>query len=58
MGGIDGPAGELHVRLLDREPRRRQRDHLLDEIDAGDELGHGMPTRVHFAIHTFCSSAD
>ena len=53
--GVDAalhrPALELHVRLLERELLAgRDADHLLDEVDAGDELGDGMldlQARVH-----------
>ena len=48
---LDRPAVELHVRLLDRELLAGgDADHLLDEIDAGDQLGDGMldlQARVH-----------
>ena len=48
---LDRPAGELHVALLELELlARRDADHLLDEVDAGDELGHRMldlQPRVH-----------
>ena len=53
--GIDarlhGPAGELHVRLLQGELLAgRNPDHLLDEVEPGDELGDRMldlQPRVH-----------
>ena len=45
------PAMQLHVRLLDRQRLAGgDADHLLDEIDAGDQLRHGMldlQPRVH-----------
>ena len=48
---LDRPAGELDVALLERELLAgRDADHLLDEIDAGDQLGHRMldlEPRVH-----------
>ena len=54
--GIDAafhrPAGELDVALLERERLAGgDADHLLDQIDAGDELGHRMldlKPRIHF----------
>ena len=46
------PAVQLHVLLPDRELfAGGDPDHLLDQIDAGDELGHRMldlQTRIHF----------
>ena len=49
---FDRPAVELDVALLERELLAgRDADHLLDEIDAGDELGHrvlDLQPRVHF----------
>ena len=49
--GLDRPAGQRHVLLPDRKRfARRNPDHLLDEIDAGDEFGHRMldlQPRVH-----------
>ena len=54
--GIDAafhrPAVELDVALLERERLAGgDADHLLDQIDAGDELGHRMldlQPRIHF----------
>ena len=38
--GLDRPAVETHVALADRQLLARSNaDHLLDEIDAGDQLG-------------------
>ena len=49
---FDRPAFELHVLLLDRQfLARRDADHLLDQIDAGDEFGDRMldlQPGVHF----------
>ena len=49
---FDRPALELHVVLLDRELfAGGDADHLLDEVEAGDEFGHRMldlQARVHF----------
>ena len=49
---LDRPAPKLDVGLFDRELLAGgDADHLLDEIDAGDELGHGMldlQARIHF----------
>src|SRR5450631_2473452 len=49
--GLNRPAVELHVALLERQFfAGRAADHLLDQIDAGDELGHRMldlQSRVH-----------
>ena len=49
--GLDRPARQLHVALLDGERLAGgDADHLLDQVDAGDELGHGMldlQPRVH-----------
>src|SRR5262249_8334322 len=49
--GLDRPAGERHVALLERERLAGgDADHLLDQIDAGHELGHRMldlQPRVH-----------
>ncbi len=40
---FDGPAVDLHVRLLERQLLAgRGADHQLDEIDAGDQLGDRM----------------
>ena len=40
---FDGPAGKLDIALRDAQGlARRDADHLLDEIDAGDQLGHRM----------------
>ena len=37
---LDRVAGERHVPLLERQPlARRDADLLLDDVDAGDELG-------------------
>ncbi len=48
---FDCPAGKLHVRLLERELLASgDADHLLDQVDAGDQLRHGMldlQARVH-----------
>ena len=48
---FDRPAGELHVALLELELlARRDADHLLDQIDAGDQFRHRMldlQPRVH-----------
>jgi hypothetical protein len=48
---LDRPAVELHVVLAHPQRlARRDPDHLLDEIDAGDQLGDGMldlEARVH-----------
>ena len=50
--GLDRPAVELHVALLDgKSLAGRDADHLLDQIDAGDELGHrvlDLQPRIHF----------
>jgi hypothetical protein len=48
---LDRPAGELHVGLLQLQRlARRDPDHLLDQIDAGDQFRHRMldlQPRVH-----------
>src|SRR6185312_8868597 len=45
------PAGERNVLLRERERfAGRDPDHLLDEVDTGDQFGHGMldlQPRVH-----------
>jgi hypothetical protein len=47
----NGSSARLHVQLLDLELlARRDPDHLLDKVDAGDQLGDGMlhlQARVH-----------
>src|SRR6202030_753871 len=49
---LDRPAVELDVALLERKRLAgRDADHLLDQIDAGDQFGHRMldlQPRVHF----------
>ena len=41
--GLDRPAVELHIVLRERQLlARRDPDHLLDQIEAGDLLGHRM----------------
>src|SRR4029078_9298010 len=49
---FDRPARELHVSLLPLELLSPcYTDHLLDQVDAGDELGHGvldLKPRIHF----------
>ena len=48
---LDRVAGERHVALLERQPlARRDPDLLLDDVDAGDELGDrvlDLDARVH-----------
>jgi hypothetical protein len=48
---LDGPSLELHILLAKTKLfARGDTDHLLDEIDAGDHLGHGvldLQPRVH-----------
>ena len=48
---LDGPALQLHVLLLERQlAARRHADHQLDQVEAGDQLGHRMldlQARVH-----------
>src|SRR5262249_3537550 len=50
--GLDRPARELDVALPEFELlARRHADHLLDQVDAGHQLGDGMfdlQPRVHF----------
>src|SRR5262249_33820130 len=49
---LDRPAFELDVALLEQKPLAGgDADHLLDQIDAGDEFGHRMldlKPRIHF----------
>ena len=43
IAALDRVAGERHVALLERQPlARRDPDLLLDDVDAGDELGDRM----------------
>ena len=51
MRELDGPSLKLHIPLPKTKLfARSDTDHLLDEIDAGDHLGHGvldLEPRVH-----------
>ena len=48
---LDGVTGDLDVFLLDRQRvARGDAEHLLDDVDAGDHLGHRM-LHLHAGVH-------